>query len=174
MSKKKAKKQKKSSGFKWFVFTLLLFAIAAAAARLTVFDVYKVTGDSMLPTYKIGDVIFSSRLIDVDELARGTVVEAYLPGEDGLFLRRVYGLPGDKIEKRSDGTYLVYSLNGVMMEHPLGEASALEEGVIPNDKYLLLADNSLADSRSFGLIDKANIKAETKIIIWPWDRMFRG
>lgn len=59
----------------------------------------RVTGPSMLPTYKGGTVNFVNRLAYLrHEPQRGDVVAIRLAGESVMFMKRVIGLPGETID----------------------------------------------------------------------------
>ncbi|HEY7771896.1 MAG TPA: signal peptidase I [Marinagarivorans sp.] len=71
---------------------------------------FQIPSGSMIPTLQIGDYIavnkfsygvrmpvFRTKLFDVSEPERGDVVVFFPPNEDRYFIKRLVGLPGDKI-----------------------------------------------------------------------------
>ena len=98
-------------------------AVAVAIAlilRLLVLTAYKIPTGSMQPTLKPGDFVFAARMTfgfpipfsGGERLAarlpkRGDVVVFRLPGSDPvLYVKRVIGLPGDKVELRQNALIL--------------------------------------------------------------------
>ena len=171
---KKSKKKKaiaKRSGFKAFLICLVLFALIALLVRTIVFVPVKVGSNAMASDYLIGDTVIADKLSVIKGYApsRGDVVYAEFTSADVKLIRRVAGLPGDLIESREDGKYLVYSGGEVA----LGRAAGLSGGIIPEGAYLLLTDDgSELDSRTLGLIFGSSIIAKPVTKIWPLRRAF--
>jgi len=109
-------KQKKSESFKsilWAIFLALVF-------RSSVASPYKIPSGSMIPTLKIGDFIFVSKLsygikvpftnynfVKFSPPKRGDVVVFVEPRERQLdYIKRVVGVAGDKIELKNDKLYV--------------------------------------------------------------------
>lgn len=105
---------------------LLLVAVALpGAVRSTYLDVAECSGPSMEPTLREGDVVLvdrtaygarsplDGRLLSALALPEpGDVVVAEGPPSEGLLVKRVLGLPGDRIEIAGD----VVVRNGVPVE----------------------------------------------------------
>jgi signal peptidase I len=85
-----------------FVASLGLAALLALALRATLFQAYEVNGSSMLPSLAGGDLL-AGRVLSVRQapplLARGDVVvlRATVDGQEEELVKRVIGLPGDRI-----------------------------------------------------------------------------
>lgn len=108
-----AKKHNKSAlqVFSEYVQALGAAAILAILIRGFVFEPFKIPSKSMVPTLLVGDFIFVSRyqyglrvpftkywLAEFKDPLRGDVVVfSYPEDEDVDFIKRVVGLPGDKI-----------------------------------------------------------------------------
>lgn len=104
----------------WGSFTLAI--MAAIVFRQSVASPYKIPSGSMIPTLKIGDFIFVNKLsyalklpvpyvnrnlADFGAPKRGDVVVFIYPHDRNLdFIKRVVGIPGDKIELREDVLYI--------------------------------------------------------------------
>lgn len=142
-----------------------------------------VRGDSMYNTLEDGEVLFLSKITyRMEDIKRYdiVVVEDF---DDDLIIKRVIGLPGDKIEY-IDGTLYI---NGEVTEdeysdyvmddfdvNSICEITDIEcDGVIPEDMYLVLGDNRRisADSRVKGLIKKEQILGKTIFRIWPLNKI---
>jgi signal peptidase I len=77
----------------WTLF--ILFFIGLAIAKLLVFEIPTISGDDMAPTLQRGDRLLAYRL---DTRPRhGDLVLMELPESRRLMIRRVIGLPGDRI-----------------------------------------------------------------------------
>ena len=208
------------------VGTLVVAVLIALGIRAFVVEPYRIPSGSMLPTLLIGDHLFVNKFIygikvpftdlrlpGIREPERGDVVvftvakrgtQTYpadrrpdLPREE--FVKRVIGLPGDRIEMR-DG--IVY-LNGEPVEHrPLGETFSDEAGnalrveevslddrtfrvlddprlslreprplTVEPGRYFVLGDNRdhSKDSRFWGTVRLAELKGPAFILYWSWD-----
>lgn len=184
-----------------FLKTLTLFIIAALVLRASVVEAFKIPSGSMIPTLRIGDHILVSKLsygvrvpfmthsaYVFSQPQRGDIVVFTRPDENGTFedesdiniIKRVVGLPGDKIEVRDAKLYV--------NDQPLDEGYArwedggIREGnfgpeTVPDGHVFLLGDNRdhSRDSRfwqePFLPIDR--IKGRAMIIYWSWDNLSR-
>lgn len=100
------------ASFCCLMFPVFLYVLLV---RSFVFEVYRIPTESMLPNYKVGDSIlidksvyniseplFHMNLFTTDDPERGDVVVFLLPGNPGTnYIKRIIGLPGDKIIHRS-------------------------------------------------------------------------
>lgn len=134
-------------------------AVCVAALVVFVFKVLLLHGyvpsASMEPALKTGEYIIANRLAykPGQRPKRGDVVVFYhTSNQTELMVKRVIGLPGDKI-KLADGK--VY-INGCLLdesEYAIGKTTALIEGrdtfEVPENNVLVLGDNreSSADAR---------------------------
>lgn len=179
MAKKKSKKRRIRT-LKRFFFTLMIFSLLALLARLLIFETVLISSSAMAPAYRKNDIV-SMLKYDVlanNNIERNDVVRARFEAADAFLVRRVAGIPGDRIEVREDGSkFLVYEdAEGVLREKELLNAPALVNGTLPDGAYLLLSDNPDAqanDSRTLGLVYITDITAKAGNILWPPSRMFR-
>ena len=168
--------------FGWEVFKVVVISLAIIIpVRYFLIKPFYVKGASMEPNfydheYLIIDEI-SYRFADPD---RGdSVVFRYPFDRSQYFIKRIIGLPGEKI-KVSGGEVLVF--NSATAEYEvlvedyllpamktLGEVE-VELGV---DEYYLFGDNRLAslDSRAFGSIKRQDIVGRTWLRGWPFYRI---
>src|SRR5262249_34289313 len=142
---------------------------------------------SMLPTVELGDrVVVDKRayglrlplsqhyLFRADGPALGDVVVLDSPTDDRVLLKRVVGLPGQRVEGKEGRL----NINGEMMPVWIGEgglyehlgavahAISLDHGggpdtvvQLPDDCYLVMGDNrgDSYDGRSFGCVQRGAI-----------------
>ncbi len=154
------------------LFTLIVVAAAAILVVVLFLPVLQISGASMSPTFKNGDVVVAMKM------------KAYKPGEiiafyynNELMVKRVVGVGGDVINIDSDG--VVYR-NGEMLgesyltEKSLGQTDLEYPFTVPEGTYFVLGDNRYmsVDSRAsvFGCIDKTLVAGKTFIRIWPFTK----
>lgn len=103
----------------------------------------RVTGPSMLPTYKGGTVNVVNRLAYLrHEPQRGDVVAIRLAGESVMFMKRVIGLPGETVTF-ANGRLLI---NGRFLEEPYVKFKCNwdfvpERSKLADDEYYVVGDN---------------------------------
>jgi len=163
----------------------LLPAVRARSHR------FQISNEAMAPALLPGDhVIVHSAAYHATEPQRGDVLVYRYPNEHGkLFLHRVIGVPGDRIEVRNQ----VVSLNEEVLAEPYvqhtdrsGMAGNVRDNLgpvtVPPDTYFVLGDNreESLDSRFFGPISKEHILGKAVFIYWSvdpsmktprWDRL---
>lgn len=159
----------------------LLAALTIGLIRYFLFKPFYVKGASMEPNF------YDNEYLIVDELSyrfrapeRGEVVVFRYPGDPSeYFLKRVIGLPGERV-KISNGHVTIYN-----SEHP--EGVEVSESYLPKDlattgdetttlgdkEYFVLGDNrpNSFDSRRFGPISLDAIVGRAWIRGWPLSRV---
>ncbi len=156
--------------------------VAVFLIRKFLVQPFLVSGASMIPTFANGDYVL------IDELSyyfrapeRGEVIVFRYPNDESTyFIKRVIGLPGERVRVR-DGKVAV--ING---DHPSG--TALEEPYLPAgtvtsphaagrtdfalnaDQYLVLGDNRSYsfDSRDWGVLNGNEIIGAVRLRLWPF------
>ena len=164
--------------------TIVLSAFLAFGIRSFVAEARYIPSGSMLPTLKIND-----RLI-IDKISyrfanplRGDIVvfnpTAQLEREKfkDAFIKRVIGLPGDRIEVKGGKVYIN---NKLLSEKYIDEAphynwSSKEltpDGVVPEGQYLVLGDNrnNSYESHYWSFVPKDKIVGKAVVRFWPIDR----
>jgi signal peptidase I len=164
-----------------FSDTFQTFLMALAVFLVIYFFIarpFQVSGDSMFPTYKDREYIFTNILgVKLGHVTRGDVIVFKAPIEDDKdFIKRVIGLPGDTVELKDGFVYL----NGKKLD----ESSYLEnnvrtfggtfladnvEKVIPEGSVFVLGDNRSAssDSREWGLLKESAVIGKSFFVYWP-------
>ncbi len=124
----------------------------------------QVKGISMVPTFKDGDYILTSKITyKIRGPKRGDVIVLQSPNNPDIdYIKRIIGLPGDEIMVQNGNVYL----NGELLVEPYisvktntwqGEGHYLKEGVpvvVPPGYVFVMGDNRprSSDSREFGPI----------------------
>lgn len=136
----------------------LLFVI-----RGTFADQYRVPSGSMEPTIQVGDHIFADKLAydlrlpysdyilaKTGDPKRGDIIVFLHPVSGTRMVKRVAGVPGDRVETKDGFT------------------------VVPPDRYFVLGDNTgnSYDSRYWGFVERDKIQARAEAVLfnvqlWP-------
>lgn len=171
-----------------FFASLLELVEVALIALVTVFLIrgflfqpFLVSGASMVPTFSDGDYLL------IDELTyrfrspeRGEVVVFRYPKEEStFFIKRIIGLPGEKVEVKN-GQITVFGIG-----HPEGlkisetylpsntnTSGSVEVTLQPNE-YFVMGDNRSYsfDSRNWGPLLGDEIVGLARLRLWPLDHI---
>jgi signal peptidase I len=80
----------------WVTFGLLCAAVLGLLAEAFItLGVVRVSSQTMAPTIQTGNRAIFQR--GASGIVRGDVVVVHVPGDDGVLVRRVIGLPGDRV-----------------------------------------------------------------------------
>jgi signal peptidase I len=170
--------------------------LIASLARAFVFQAFYIPSGSMLPTLHVDDRVIVSRIAyRLHAPRRGDVVVFDAPPGQrrrrdtslppvrfvrGLlapsaeeYVKRVVGLPGDRVEARNGHV----QVNGrVLVEPYLPAATDTEDfpvTVVPEGRLFVIGDNRAAslDSRSFGPIRRSSVVGRVVTRVWPPHRI---
>ena len=154
-----------------------------------------VSGSGMRPTLHSGNRVLVDTSAYHGRLPRRfDVVGLHAPGLKGVTIRRVIGLPGDRVQIRSVGgqPQVLLQPGGrgtwqIVTQHrhvdwgtspagccaPNGTAAAADPQTVPAGKYFVLGDNPKAsdDSRKFGFVDRSAITGRVSFRVWPPGRV---
>ena len=147
-----------SASFGRFIFgknpsvTLLRIAFLTVASLIVfkfVLLPIRVTGDSMLPTYRDGQIRFVNRLSYWRQVPkRGDIVAVEFQGKRVLLLKRIVGLPGERFhvfngELYVNGEKLVepYALGRIPSPNGKGYGSTREAINLGPTEYMVIGDN---------------------------------
>ena len=136
----KAPRAGKRSGAAKVLMTVIVVLLLLSVAATLYIRQYTVTGDSMEPTLMAGDRVFYVGFVQANY---GDLVIFYAGESYGLVIKRVVGLPGDRIEIKADGSLIRNGAiveEGYMVPDPYGN-SAMPETVIESGKLFVLGDN---------------------------------
>lgn len=187
-------------------FPVLLFVFVL---RSFIFEPFQIPSGSMIPTLKIGDYILVNKFsyglrfpvtrfkfFDLGYPERGDVMVFTPPHDKRYFIKRVLGLPGDKIMIKNNILYLNGSQvdytflsedtknKGYIIENEILDGvkhlvrkrkipTSLGENystVVPPKHYFMVGDNrdNSSDSRMWGAVPEANIVGKAILIWMSW------
>ncbi|MDI3327135.1 MAG: signal peptidase I [Alicyclobacillaceae bacterium] len=166
-----------SSWREWWEWAaaIAIALVLAYLIRLFVFEIFVVDGESMEPTLHNGERLVVDKIIyHFKKPNYGDVVIFRYPSDPRQdFVKRVIGLPGDRIEIRNG---VVYRNGQVLQEPYIAEAPKASFGpaVVPPDHVFVMGDNRnhSKDSRdpSVGMVPFANLIGRADVIFWPFSR----
>jgi signal peptidase I len=165
------------------VMTLLLFIFVHLVVQN-----YYVTGPSMRPTLHTSEYILVDKaqyLLGKPE--RGDVIVFEYPLDTSVdYVKRVIGIPGDRVTVEADGHVLV---DGVAIKEPyvndLDNPYEPSTWILKSNQYFVLGDNrgDSSDSRDWGLLPSQDIIGKAVLVYWPsndahmlpdWSSVFSG
>ena len=177
--KEKSKKELQS-----WIASVSIAIIFTVVCRVFLFSPITVIGESMMPTFKAKDRIIVSKISEIQRF--DTIVFDAPDVKDKHYIKRVIGLPGDKIEMKDDILYVndtafeeVYvnrNINKTMYNKVTGDFDLQEytgETEVPDNHFFVLGDNrwNSSDSREFGFIDADTVIGEVKFRFFPFNNM---
>jgi len=147
---------------------VLLIFLLVLGIKFFILDISSVSGVSMAPTFLDNQKVLVSKWeLLLQKPDRYDVVQIVAPDNDDLIIKRVIGLPGEKIRTYNGYVYLVKDGEEQVLDEPyINEelkAGAREFDVkefeMGENEYLVLGDNRPVsdDSRSFGPVHRKRI-----------------
>lgn len=183
--------------------------------RSFLLEPFQIPSGSMIPTLLVGDFILvnkyaygirlpviEKKIIEVGKPQRGDVMVFYPPNDPRYFIKRVIGLPGDKIHYSNkrltvNGKVVPQTLiaelpperpNYRLAKEQLGETKfdiRIEmlsyrprideyETIVPEGHYFVMGDNrdNSADSRVWGFVPEQNVVGKAVAKWMYWDSFF--
>lgn len=160
-----------------FLETVVVALVISIVLYIFIMTPHEVIGNSMHPTYKNGEYLMANKVTyRIKEPERGDVVIfKYSDTQD--FIKRIIALPGDTVMLKDGQLYI----NNKLLDesHYLNDSvytnggDFLKEGeskTVPDGEYFVCGDNRphSSDSRTFGPIEKDNIKGKAWIVYFPF------
>jgi signal peptidase I len=182
--------------------TLGLSLILAFGTRQFVADARFIPSGSMEPTLQVDDRVMVDKVsYHFSKPQRGDIVvfdpvdKLKKQGYTESFIKRIIGLPGDKVSVHNDKVtingqplienypsdehpeqmtklYAKMRENNPTVEMRLDQGPDFE-GVVPSGSYLVLGDhrNDSSDGRVWGFLPRQNIIGKAVVRYWPLNRM---
>lgn len=175
---------------------IVVAVVLALVIRTFVVQAYKIPSSSMVPTLQVGDHLFVSKFLygtkipftekiiwKFKEPQRKDIIVFKCPQDlDKDFIKRVIGLPGDKIMIKQKVVYV----NDIPIDEPYAiktipsftDIDSIRDNwkeyrVVPKDNFFVLGDNrdSSYDSRFWDYLRRDLIKGKALCIYWPPNRI---
>ena len=160
-----------------FVKTFLITAVCVFVCANFIVRPVKVKGSSMYPTLQDSEYGFSNIIgTKISKLNRFDIVVIYIPEKKEYIVKRVIGLPNEKVSYVDDQLYI----NDQPVEEPFLNTEyknsydgTFTDGVLEttlgDDEYYCLGDNrpNSKDSRYYGPFSANNISSKGILILWP-------
>lgn len=191
----------------FFPVLLIVFLL-----RSFLYEPFQIPSGSMIPTLEVGDFILvnkfaygvrlpviGTRIIPVDDPERGEVMVFIPPHDSRYFIKRVIGLPGDRILIENNQVYVndeplsrefvtnqetIQRMMFSLYEEQIGDVSHLVrvaqpatqygryfEYRVPEGHYFMMGDNrdNSLDSRAWGPVPEENIVGKAVAIWMHWE-----
>ena len=139
--------------------TVLWAVVLALILRTFVIQAFWIPSGSMIPTLEIGDRVLVLKFwyhLPKVEPKRGDIVVFKYPVDPRRdFVKRIIGLPGDKVEMRNTDTYNMAAVT------------------VPPDSYFCLGDNrpNSQDGRFWGFVPANFMRGPAVFRYWPLNRI---
>ena len=157
---------------------LLLSVVIAIIVILFLYQPVKVEGTSMMPALTDQERIFINKFLyrfHFGDIERGDMVVFWYPNDPSKsYIKRVIGVPGDKVEI-DHGTVI---LNGKLLSETYvpdeyRDSVSLQLVPVPPDEFFVLGDHrsSSNDSRSWGMVPRRFIYGKAVFVYWPLDKI---
>ncbi|MCC7237433.1 MAG: signal peptidase I [Bryobacterales bacterium] len=157
---------------------LMLSVVIAILVILFLYQPVKVEGTSMMPSLEDQERIFINKFVyrfGMGSVERGDMVVFWYPGDPSKsYIKRVIGLPGDRVEIREGEVFL----NGEALHEDYvpdyyRDRQSSPELVVPPEHYYVLGDHrsSSNDSRSWGPVHRRHIYGKAVFVYWPLDKL---
>jgi signal peptidase I len=180
----------------WIVTIVGAIAIVLAI-KAWVVNPYRIPSSSMEPTLhcakpangceaRFSDRVLANRLIyRFRDPERGEIIVFETPpaarlrrGAGGTFVKRLIGLPGDRLELRNEGGLSYVYINGKKLDEPYirknrRDSRGPETFPVPQGQYFMMGDNrsQSCDSREWGTVPRKNLIGKVFATYWPPNRI---
>ena len=181
---------RKKSVFLEYLEVILIALLLTLVIRTFAVQAYRIPSGSMLETLQIGDQLLVNRLayglfvpfkddpvISWSTPQHGDVIVFEYPMDPSKdFIKRVIGVPGDKVSMQDKVLYV----NGVKMDEPY--VQHIDASIdprrdnfgpveVPPGKYFVMGDNrdDSRDSRFWGFVGFNAIQGKAVVNYWSWE-----
>ena len=172
-------KKSASSEFWEIVKFAFLALIIVIPLRIFVAQPFRVSGESMVPTFQDKDYLIVDELsYRFNDPSRGDVVIMHPPQNATIYyIKRVIGLPGETIQIQGSIVTIKNTEHpdGFILNEPYISKSAnnsVEKSLGPNE-YFVMGDNRPAssDSRSWGVLPRDHIAGRPLLRLLPFTKI---
>lgn len=164
----------------WEVAELIFIAfVAVFVIRNFLVQPFLVSGASMVPTYEHGDYLLIDELTyRVRTPERGEVVVFRYPKDESIFfIKRIVGLPGERVIIREGRIWVEREgeRSELNEEYLAGAGRTLGsfDVTLGSDEYFVLGDNrgNSFDSRTWGPVPRKDIIGIARLRLYPFDKV---
>lgn len=161
--------------------TVALSVILALGIRTFVAEARWIPSESMVPTLQVNDKLIVDKLSyhftspqhgDIIVFSPTDNIKKNDPTLKDAFIKRVIGLPGDKVEVKGERVYIN---DQPQRENYIKEAPYYQfpPVIVPPDSYLVLGDNrnNSFDSHFWGFVPRDHIIGRAIVRFWPPNRI---
>lgn len=126
-----------------YIKVIIIAVLIALFARTFLFNVVRVQQTSMYPTVKPNDIILSSSLYRFKkDYKRGDIIVFKSPSDKKMLIKRIIGLPGEKVEIYDGSIYIDGKiLEEIYFEDKPYTLSPTREFDVKEDELFVLGDN---------------------------------
>jgi signal peptidase I len=179
--------------FAWdFLKVVLIALVIILPIRYFIFQPFIVSGSSMEPNYSDGQYLIIDEVsYRFSEPQRGDVVVMRYPKErKQFFIKRIIGLPGEKVSVDNgritivneahpegvtlDETYL--PSQGLSFPHNTSVVGGKKSITLKSDEYFMMGDNRLAssDSRDWGPLNQKDVIGKVFVRVLPLSEFMKA
>ncbi len=180
-----------------WVVTIAGAILIVLAIKAWVVNPYRIPSSSMEPTLhcarpasgceaRWSDRVLANRFIyRFRDPRRGEIVVFETPpaarqrcGAGGTFVKRLIGLPGERVELRNEGGSSYVYIDGKKLNEPYVQPNrrdtrGAETFNVPQGQYFMMGDNrsQSCDSREWGTVPRKNLIGKVFATYWPPNRI---
>lgn len=168
----------KLASFFFEVIQTIVFAVSIFLfIYLLVLQPHRIKGSSMEPNFHDGEYLLTDKITyRFNEPKKGDVVVFKAPPTyEDEFIKRIIGVPGDRIRVTESGVYINDQL---LIESYIPQTTKTRPGrfttdgqtvVVPDGQFFVMGDNreKSQDSRNIGFIPEDKITGRAWLVYWP-------
>ena len=160
------------SEIRWWVRDIFFAVGTAVMIVVFLYQPVKVEGTSMLPELRDQERIFVNKFVyRIEDIGRRDIVVFWYPKDASKsYIKRIIGMPGDKVEIREGKVYV----NDTLLDEPYIDEHFIDYRNFPPvfvdpGHYYVLGDhrNQSNDSRMWGLVPERYIYGKAVFRYWP-------
>jgi signal peptidase I len=186
---------KRKSTIREYAEAILIALLLALFIRTFVVQAFKIPSGSMKNTLLVGDHILVNKFIygvknpfngntwvPVRQPKRTDIVVFKYPVNPSQdYIKRVIGIPGDRIEVKDKKVYVNNELQdeefAIFLDNKIipGNVQSRDNMgpiIVPKDSLFVMGDNrdNSYDSRFWQFVDRKAVKGKAFILYWSWDK----